>query len=130
MNWLKFIFGNWKRITNIEVVYLLTTESGNKILDISENLLPNKIIVNRSEWEYFKTIKELEDKYKDIFYKRARELLVKYKEKNLNKVRKGYLYSGDYIVGCAWTISFDSEPISWKEYKETHKLWYLKERKK
>jgi len=128
MNWFIFYFlRSFRKVVNVRVDYSLITKSGNDILTVRENYIPDrKIIKDFSDFKYFEIYKEIEKELKEVFDKGALELLKEHTPIKLKNINRGYLYTGDYIVKCSWEISIDKEDIDWKEYKAWDKLWYIK----
>lgn len=126
MNWFKFyFFGNWEKVTNVNISYSLITKSGNTILTLNENYVPDKIIKNFTMNNLWKNLDEIKAELKPIFDKRALELLKEYTLDNLKNIKYGYLITGDYIIECSWDISVEHDSINWEEYKEWDKLYYV-----
>lgn len=124
MNWIEFVLSSIKRVRKVRVTYSLITNAGNEIINIDEEYPLDTPVIFECE-EFFsshKKIKErISEEQKPIFDKRALELLKAHTSFKLVNIKNGYLYSGNYIVKCDWGIYFDTENVTWKEYKKNKK---------
>lgn len=120
MNWIKYLFNNLKKITALVVTFSLITKSGNKIHEIIGKYEPNNILIKSFyDFGYFEIVRELEKEeyWKNIFDKKAEELLDTYQKVQRNKLKRAVLDGGDYIIKCEWDLYLKYEPLDYKEYK-------------
>lgn len=118
--WLKYFFGNEKKLTKIRVNYSLITKSGKEMFDIPHDIIPKNTIIRNYKtfsWDWDNDMSKL--CYKEIS-KIAGKILNTFQKKQRNKLIKNkcILDGGDYIVGCTWDVSARTEDISYKEFKD------------
>jgi hypothetical protein len=118
MNWLRFILENWQKIVKIRVEYDLITKGGKTILTISEEFVPDAVIIrNYGDFKWKLWEEDILAIYRERIEEKAEQLLTKFRKVQRNKLDKCFLYGGDYIVKCDWDVFKETQTASYKECK-------------